>query len=77
MAEREGRLAPPDPANTLSAMLARRSDAARRLPPLDCGCSDPATVRHRTGACTRRVDEIDEPTSDYADHERVPGRWAA
>lgn len=30
----------------LPSMLRRRADAARRLPPLPCGCSDPDSRSH-------------------------------
>ncbi|HEY9416967.1 MAG TPA: hypothetical protein VIQ30_19590 [Pseudonocardia sp.] len=32
----------------------RRTEAARRLPPMPCGCRDPFTVRHREGRCKWR-----------------------
>lgn len=34
--------------------LARRREAALRLPPLDCGCHDPETLDHIEGRCKWR-----------------------
>lgn len=32
----------------------RRTEAARRMPPLACGCRDPFTTRHQEGRCRWR-----------------------
>ncbi|MEV4212929.1 hypothetical protein [Micromonospora sp. NPDC049662] len=32
----------------------RRTEAARRLPPMPCGCRDPFTMKHREGRCRYR-----------------------
>lgn len=34
--------------------MARRREAALRLPPLECGCRDPETWEHLTGGCRFR-----------------------
>ncbi len=50
------------------AMLAahrRRREAARRLPPLDCGCRDPWTCRHHDGPLSER--QLDA-YADAAEH---------
>jgi hypothetical protein len=38
----------------LAEQLARRHEAALRLPPLDCGCHDPETWEHWSGQCRYR-----------------------
>jgi hypothetical protein len=37
--------------DSLAAQLARRHEAALRLPPLDCGCRDPGTRQHASRQC--------------------------
>jgi hypothetical protein len=39
------------PGDKIQVQLARRRKAARRLPPLACGCRDPEHRGHRTGRC--------------------------
>lgn len=36
------------------AAARRRAEAARRLPPMACGCHDPLTTRHMDGRCRWR-----------------------
>lgn len=38
----------------LAVQLARRYEAALRLPPLECGCQDPETQTHLAGKCPYR-----------------------
>jgi hypothetical protein len=40
-----------EPGDKLQAQLARRREAALRLPPLACGCRDPEHFDHRDGGC--------------------------
>ena len=43
--------APRCPSDSLTSQLARRREAALRLPPLACGCQDPLAADHRAGRC--------------------------
>lgn len=39
------------PVETPAVWVARRREAALRLPPLPCGCHDPESIEHRDGRC--------------------------
>jgi hypothetical protein len=64
---------PPRPCLDVQSLVSRRRDAARRLPPLDCGCRDPWPCRCTEPPLSERaIDGYRDAARHIIEHGQTP-----